>query len=99
MPSSNVFSDKNANFGADFDALIPASFDSAAINAIAAAYHAAIRELGLRGRIDPITEIVARKIIGVAEAGERDPARLQARAVFGLGLAEIPVASLIEPMS
>lgn len=55
------------------------------MSAIAAAYHATIRELGLAGRIDPITEIVARKIIDIAEAGERDPARMQAYVVSGLG--------------
>jgi hypothetical protein len=33
-------------------------------------------ELGLTDRADPVTEIIARKIIEVAKTGERDPERL-----------------------
>ena len=86
MSSSNVFPDKNANSATDILTLIPASFDVATINAVAAAYHATVRDLGLTGRIDPITAIVARKIIDVAHSGERDPARIQAHVVSGLGV-------------
>lgn len=88
MSRSNAFRSENAGSATDIHALIPRSFDPSAMNAIAAAYHATIRELGLTGRIDPITEIVARKVIDIAETGERDPARIQAHVVAGRGLRE-----------
>jgi hypothetical protein len=37
-------------------------------------------------RTDPITEIIARKIIDVAQTGERDPLRIRARAIEELGI-------------
>jgi hypothetical protein len=37
-------------------------------------------------RKDPITELVARKIIEIAETGEHDPDRLGARALEELGV-------------
>jgi hypothetical protein len=37
------------------------------------AYEAALAELKLRDRNDPLTLVLAKAIIGVAEAGERDP--------------------------
>jgi len=86
LSRSNALPGENASPGTDVFALIPKSFDAAAMNAIAAAYHDTIRELGLTGRIDPITEIVARKIIDIAQTGERDPARIQTRVLSGLGL-------------
>lgn len=52
------------------------------------AYEGALRALGLIDRTDPITEIVAKKIIEIAQTGERDPARLRAQAIAGLGLRE-----------
>ncbi len=40
--------------------------------------------LQLSDRTDPITELVARKIIEIAEVGERDPDRLCERALAAL---------------
>ena len=40
-----------------------------------------MRVFGLADRTDPITEIIARKIIDVAQTGERDPLRIRARAI------------------
>jgi hypothetical protein len=51
-------------------------FDQSAIHAMAAAFEACCRALRLEERIDPITEIVARKVIEVAGTGERDPQRI-----------------------
>jgi hypothetical protein len=48
------------------------------------AFEDALRELGLSDRADPATELVARKIIEVAERGERDPARLRDQVVRSL---------------
>jgi hypothetical protein len=45
------------------------------------AYEEALRVLGLTDRADPMTEILAKKIIEIAQTGERDPARLRAKAV------------------
>jgi hypothetical protein len=44
---------------------------------IAAAYEDALRELGFANRTDPITEIIAKKIIEIAQTGERDPLRIR----------------------
>ena len=51
-------------------------FDQSAIHAMAAAFEACCRSLRLEDRADPITEIVARKVIEVAGTGERDPLRI-----------------------
>jgi hypothetical protein len=45
------------------------------------AFDKALRGLGLVDRNDPITEIVARKIIDVGATGVRDPARIAEIAV------------------
>lgn len=84
LSRSSALPAEHASSATDIYALIPKSFDSAAVNAIAAAYQNTISELGLTGRIDPLTEIVARKIIDVAQTGERDPARMQAHVVSDL---------------
>ena len=51
------------------------AFDDRAIKAMTTAYEGALGELGLADR--PLTELIARKIIEVAKAGERDPERLR----------------------
>jgi CRP-like cAMP-binding protein len=53
------------------------------------AYEGALRVLGLANRTDPITEIVAKKIIEIAQTGERDPLRIRARAIADLGIPSI----------
>lgn len=57
------------------------SFGPAEIKAMTAAYEAALLDLGLVDRDDPITEIVATAIINVASMGERDPATIKDRAL------------------
>jgi hypothetical protein len=84
LSRSSALPSANASSAPDIYALIPKSLDSDAVNAIAAAYQNTISELGLTGRIDPLTEIVAMKIIDIAQTGERDPARIQAHVVSGL---------------
>ena len=56
------------------------------IERITMAYEGALRVLGLADRTDPITEIIAKKIIEVAQTGERDPLRIRARAIAELGI-------------
>lgn len=50
------------------------------------AYDKALRALHLTDRNDPITEIVAKKIIEISRTGLRDPAQICARAVKELGI-------------
>jgi hypothetical protein len=40
-----------------------------------------LRTLGLNNREDPLTELIAKKVIELAESGERNPVRLKALAV------------------
>jgi hypothetical protein len=53
-----------------------AAFGPGDLAAMGAAFDQALGKLDLRDRTDQITELVARKIISLAKAGERDPARL-----------------------
>lgn len=56
------------------------------IERITTAYEDALRVLRLANRADPITEIVAKKIIEVAQTGERSPIRIRERALNELGV-------------
>jgi hypothetical protein len=47
------------------------------------AFEAALRELKLVDRTDPATELVAKRIIDLAQRGERDPQRLRQAGVAG----------------
>jgi hypothetical protein len=86
MPDSQAARADDAGSAVDIRALIPQSSDSEAITATVAAYKSVLHELGLTGRLDPIAEIFARKIIDMAATGERDPARIQTPVISGLGL-------------
>jgi hypothetical protein len=57
------------------------AFGPEEIERMTTAYEDALRALGLSDRADPMTEILARKIIEIAQTGERDPARICANAV------------------
>jgi hypothetical protein len=57
-----------------------ANFDPEAIGDISQAFKDALRDLGLNDRDYPLTEIVAKKIMEVAESGERDPERIRQQA-------------------
>jgi hypothetical protein len=61
-----------------------ASFEQEDIDRMSAAYEHALRELQLKDRSDPITELIARKIIEITRSGERDPARISAATVQAL---------------
>jgi hypothetical protein len=63
-----------------------AAFDQADIDRMAAAYEAALTALRLVDRDDPITELIAKKIIEIARAGERDPPSICVRALKELGV-------------
>jgi hypothetical protein len=59
-------------------------FEPEAIEHMTAAYEHALKVLQLTDRKDPITELVARKIIEIAEVGKRDPDQLCRRALAAL---------------
>ena len=61
------------------------SFGPAEIQAMTAAYEAALLDLGLTDRVDPITEIVATAIVNVTSRGERDPVTIKDRALKAIG--------------
>ena len=54
------------------------------IKRLAKAYESALRALELSDRYDPITEIIARRIIEAAQTGLRDPDTLCATAIKDL---------------
>ena len=49
-----------------------------------AAYEKTLRALGLVDRSDPMTELVARKVIEISQSGVRDPAQISRLAVRAL---------------
>jgi hypothetical protein len=60
------------------------AFEPDTIDAMEAAFEAALRELGVSDRADPRAETVAKRIIELVQRGERDPERLRERAVGSL---------------
>jgi len=63
-----------------------AAFSPEEIEQMTAAYEAALKLLRLADRADPITEIIARKIIEIASSGVRDAPHICARALKELGV-------------
>jgi hypothetical protein len=55
------------------------------IASIVAAYEATLKALGLRDRNDPMTHLVAKKIIELRQRGVRDAAELARRAIEAFG--------------
>jgi hypothetical protein len=53
------------------------AFDPTAIAAMETAYNDVLEKLRLARRDDPVTQMVARKVIEIAGTGERDPARIR----------------------
>lgn len=60
------------------------AFGPEEIERMTTAYEDALRVLGLTDRADPLTEILAKKIIEIAQTGERDPAKIRAKAVAAI---------------
>jgi hypothetical protein len=53
------------------------AFDPSAIAAMEIAYNDVLERLRLARRDDTVTQMIARKVIEVAGAGEHDPARIR----------------------
>jgi len=61
------------------------SFGPEEVKVMTAAYEAALLELGLVDRDDPVTEIIATAIVSITSMGERDPATIKDRALNAIG--------------
>lgn len=55
------------------------------IERMTAAYEKGLIQLGLKDRTDGVTEIVARRIIEIAQTGEKNPDAICARALKSIG--------------
>ena len=56
-----------------------AGFSPEQVAVMAEAYEGALIDFGLKDRNDPLTELIAKKIIDHAQRGERDPTKLRQR--------------------
>ena len=68
------------------------TFGTEEIEAMTAAYEAALVELRLADRDDPITEIVATAIVSITSRGERDPRTIKDRALNTLAAGDAKAA-------
>lgn len=55
---------------------------------LSAAYEQALRTVGIKDRNDPLTELIAKKIIEIGQTGVKDPDQICSRAVEALDLPE-----------
>lgn len=62
------------------------TFGPEEIEAMTAAYEAALVDLSLVDRDDPITEIIATAIVNITSMGERDPMTIKDRTLRSLGV-------------
>jgi len=62
-----------------------AAFAPEDVERLTAVYEAALLALRLSNRTDPVTEIVAKRIIEIAQTGMRDPAMICAAALKEIG--------------
>jgi hypothetical protein len=56
------------------------------ISRLEAAYEQALRTLCVKDRDDPLTEMIAKKIIKIAKTGIHDPIQIAARVIKELGV-------------
>ena len=62
------------------------AFDPQAIEALGAAYDKACQSLNDGGQAGLVRDVIAKRIIELAQSGERDPDRLCASALASLGI-------------
>lgn len=63
-----------------------AAFDADETRIMAAAYEEALALLRLKSRSDPLTQLVAHKVIEIYRNGEHDPARICEKTLKELGV-------------
>jgi hypothetical protein len=63
-----------------------AAFDANDITIMTAAYEAALELLRLKDRSDPLTELIANKILEIYRNGEHDPSRVCEKTLTELGV-------------
>jgi hypothetical protein len=63
-----------------------AAIESKEVGRITAAYEQALHILCVKDRDDPLTEMIAKKIIKIAQTGIKDPAEISALAIKELGV-------------
>ena len=56
------------------------------ISRVTAAYEQALHTLCVKDRDDPLTEMIAKMIIKIAQTGVHDPKQISALAIKGLGV-------------
>ena len=56
------------------------------ISRLSEAYERTLRTLSLVDRNDPITEMIAKKIIEIGQTGVKEPAQISELAIKGLGI-------------
>jgi len=59
------------------------------ISRLVTAYEQALRGIGLVDRNDPLSEMVAKRVIKIAQSGVRDPTDIAALAIVELGVKTI----------
>ncbi|MCA6117663.1 hypothetical protein J6524_22720 [Bradyrhizobium sp. WSM 1738] len=57
------------------------------ISRLTSAYEQALRTVGIADRDDPLAELLAKKIIEVAQTGIREPSDISAQAIKEIGIA------------
>jgi hypothetical protein len=65
-----------------------AAFEEAEVAQLSAAYEAVLEKLRLKNRDDPVTELIAARIIHIFRTGEHNPSKLCSRALQELGVPE-----------
>lgn len=65
------------------------AFGAEEVQCIVKAYDDALLALGLASRDDPATRLLAKKIIEIAQTGERDPVKIRTRAIEKLGTSRV----------
>jgi hypothetical protein len=56
------------------------------ITRLGTAYEVTLVALRLKDRNDPLTELIAKKIIEIGQTGVKEPAQISALAIKGLGI-------------
>lgn len=56
------------------------------VNRMTTAFEKALHTVGIKDRNDPMAEMIAKKIVEIAQTGVRDPTEISSRAIRELGM-------------